>query len=70
MLLPKFLSRKKLSRKYRSILASKISPATGVTYKRLWKVSLRIFFHPNSKKTKKIVGDFAARLVSVRVIAS
>jgi len=30
MLLPKFLSRKKLSRKYRSIFASKISPATGV----------------------------------------
>ena len=30
MLLPKFLSRKKLSSKYRSILASKISPATGV----------------------------------------
>jgi len=32
MLLPKFLSRKKLSRKYRSIFASKISPATGVTH--------------------------------------
>ena len=31
MLLPKFLSRKKLSRKYRSIFASKISPATGDT---------------------------------------
>jgi len=31
MLLPKFLSRKKLSRKYRSIFASKIRPATGVT---------------------------------------
>ena len=30
MLLPKFLSRKKLSRKCRSILASKIRPATGV----------------------------------------
>ena len=30
MLLPKFLSRKKLSRKYRSIFASKISPGTGV----------------------------------------
>jgi len=30
MLLQKFLSRKKLSRKYRSILVSKISPATGV----------------------------------------
>jgi len=33
MLLPKFLSRKKLSRKYRSIFASKISPATGVTFR-------------------------------------
>jgi len=31
MLLQKFLSRKNLSRKYRSILASKISPAAGVT---------------------------------------
>jgi len=30
MLLPEFLSRKKLSRKYRSIFASKISPVTGV----------------------------------------
>jgi len=30
MLLPKFLSRKKLSRKYRSIFASKPRPATGV----------------------------------------
>jgi len=30
MLLPKFLSRKKLFRKYRSICASKICPATGV----------------------------------------
>jgi len=32
-LLPKFLSRKKLSRKYRSIFASKISLATGVRSK-------------------------------------
>ena len=31
MVLQKFLSRKKLSRKYRSIFVSKISPATGVT---------------------------------------
>jgi len=29
MLLPKFLSRKKLSRKYRSVFASKIRPPTG-----------------------------------------
>jgi len=31
MLLQKFLSRKRLSRKYRSIFVSKIGPATGVT---------------------------------------
>jgi len=32
MLLPKFLSRKKLSIKYRSIFEAKISPATGVRF--------------------------------------
>ena len=38
MLLPKFLSLKKLSRKYRSIFGLKIGPATGVTLNVLAKI--------------------------------
>ena len=52
MLLPKFLSRKKLSRKMARFLVSKISPATGVT------LSLELFNPPVTLSlTQPLVGE-------------
>jgi len=50
MLLPKFLSRKRLSRKHRSIFASKISPATGVTQVEQMSANFGVndFWHTNN----------------------